>query len=470
MHAGQVATDAAVIEARRRERPLGVALAAARRQAVRVDVVLAMAVDAEVATTRERTVIAVATLARDVVVAALEREVADVVQWLHVLPRLRRVALLARGAVLTLVHRGLGVTAEAVRRARLERDRWMAVRAANLEVTTVDAEPRLRVVVEDVVAGLDVALLALGAEVALVRVVVGVAARVRALAVRRREVALRVTGLALVVLVRALERELVDRALVRLGERLVVIEAQRRPHAGRVALLALVRERSFMERVLVTLRVRAAARRDLVERRLILLLATRVALGARDVLVPLHEREPRLRTVIQRRRVLRVDLRVTGLDVAVATAEALAVVVLPIVRVLVLVAAHAVDGLALDEVLEVLEVRRTGAAVTRATRRLEVLRDEREARASAVVERRRLPLRRRVTRLTRGWITTERLEALPVLVVLRVALIARADGLRFAERLGVAVVALELVVRAEVEARALAVIEEALLRDRLDLE
>jgi len=59
----------------RRERPLRVALTTARRQAVRVDVVLAMAVDAQVAGAGERAVVAVAALARDVVVRALEGEV-----------------------------------------------------------------------------------------------------------------------------------------------------------------------------------------------------------------------------------------------------------------------------------------------------------------------------------------------------------------------------------------------------------
>src|SRR5207253_3200307 len=54
----------------------------------------------------------------------------------------------------------------------------------------------------------------------------------------------------------------------------------------------------------------------------------------------------------------------------------------------------------------------------------------------------------------------ELLEAVAVLVVLRVALLARRDRLLHAELLGVAVVALELLVRAEIEPRALAVIEE----------
>ena len=74
----QIAPDAAVIELRRRERPLRVALAALGRQRVAVHVVLAVAVQTQVAAARERTVVLVAAFAREVVVRALEREVADV--------------------------------------------------------------------------------------------------------------------------------------------------------------------------------------------------------------------------------------------------------------------------------------------------------------------------------------------------------------------------------------------------------
>src|SRR5262245_64851463 len=83
------------------------------RQRIVVDVVLAVAVDAQVAGAGERAVVLVAALARQVVVHALEREVTDVVQRLDVLPGPRRVALRAAGAVLALVDRGLGMAAEA---------------------------------------------------------------------------------------------------------------------------------------------------------------------------------------------------------------------------------------------------------------------------------------------------------------------------------------------------------------------
>src|SRR5690349_23922301 len=45
-----------------------------------VDIVLAMAIDAEIAAARERAIVAVAALAREVVVHALQGEVADVVR------------------------------------------------------------------------------------------------------------------------------------------------------------------------------------------------------------------------------------------------------------------------------------------------------------------------------------------------------------------------------------------------------
>src|SRR5262245_46425235 len=135
-----------------------------------------MAVDAHVARAGERPLVLVAALAREAVVHAAQREVADVVQRLDVLERLRGVTLLARSAVLTFVDARLGVTAEASGRARLERDRRMAVRASHFEVFAVEVERRHLVVVEEVVAGLGVAALAFVTEPALVGVVVGVTA------------------------------------------------------------------------------------------------------------------------------------------------------------------------------------------------------------------------------------------------------------------------------------------------------
>src|SRR6185503_7672218 len=188
-----------------------------------------------------------------VVVHALEREVADVVQRLDVGERSRRVALLALRAVLALVDLRLGMAAEAARRPRLERDRRMAVDAADFQVLAVEVERRLLVVVEDVVAGLDVAALALVAEPAFVRVVLGVTAFGRAVRFRRGEVALGMAVSALVLLVLAAQRPLADLALGVLRERLVVIELDG-PVARRlvtVVVVAALAERALVQRVLV---------------------------------------------------------------------------------------------------------------------------------------------------------------------------------------------------------------------------
>ena len=245
MQPRQVAAHARVIEARRRERPLRVALAALRRQRVVVDVVLPVAIDAEIAAARERPVIAMAALARDVVVRALEREVADIVEGLDVLPRARAVALLAARAVLALVNRGLGMAAEARGRSRPERDGRVAVRAPDSQVLAVEVERRHRVVVEQVVARLEVTLLALLAEPALVGVVIRMATLVRAVARRVLELAcLGMTRLARVVLVLALELEpgLAIRVLSN-----VVLELQRVPRARRVTRRALLPELALVQ-------------------------------------------------------------------------------------------------------------------------------------------------------------------------------------------------------------------------------
>src|SRR5690606_13880520 len=106
-----------------------------------------------------------------------------------------------------------------------------------------------------------------------------------------------------------------------------------------------------------------------------------------------------------------------------------------------------------------LEVRRALAAVAVPARRDLVLAGQVEAGLRVVVERGRLPHRGRVAGAA-GRRGAERLEPIAVPVVLGVALLARADRLALAERLGVAVVALELGVRAEAEPRPLGVIEE----------
>src|SRR3984885_9344235 len=126
------------------------------------------------------------------------------------------------------------------------------------------------------------------------------------------------------------------------------------------------------------------------------------------------------------------------------------------------VAAHALDSPVLvDQATEVFEVRGTGAAVARSTRRLRVLELELESGPRAVVERGRRELRaaRRVTRSAPRRIA-ELGEPSLVMVVLRVADLARRVRLRDAERLGVAVVALDVAMRGtQVELGLLGVIE-----------
>jgi hypothetical protein len=102
-------------------------------------------------------------------------------------------------------------------------------------VAAVDPELGHLVVVERVRAGLDVALLAVLTEPTLVGVVLGVAALGRARGLGGGKIALGMAGLALVVLVLALELEAIDLALMALGERLVVIEPQRVPGPGCMA-------------------------------------------------------------------------------------------------------------------------------------------------------------------------------------------------------------------------------------------
>src|SRR5262249_52807306 len=216
----------------------------------------------------------------------------------------------------------LEVAAEAVGRARLERLRRVAVAAAGDEVLAVELEARHRVVVEDVVAGLLVALLALVAEPALVGVVLGVAALGaaggRRAVVRALRVAVRAVG--------QLGVQALERPLGVLG----VIEAGRLPGAAGVAARALVAERALVQRVLV------AAHAALGRRVLVAVVA--VALRALHGLVREDERELRGGPVVELDRLL-VELELAGL-VAVLALGGLELLVLD---GLVLVAAHARD-------------------------------------------------------------------------------------------------------------------------------
>ena len=196
MHRRQATAYSRVIETRRGKRPLRMALAAAWRQRVAMDVVLAVAVDAQISRARQRPVIAMASRACQVVVATFEGEVADVVHRSDVAEGLRRVALLARSAVLAAMHIGFGMTAKAGRRPRLERHRWMTIHAANLQMLPGELEARHGVVAEDVVTGFDVTAPAFVTEPSLVRVVDRMASNGAAVGRRAGEHALGMTAVA----------------------------------------------------------------------------------------------------------------------------------------------------------------------------------------------------------------------------------------------------------------------------------
>jgi hypothetical protein len=71
-----VTANPGVVEACRCERPLGVALATARRQRIVVNIILTMTVDAHVTSALQRPIIAMAALTRNIVVRARQREIA----------------------------------------------------------------------------------------------------------------------------------------------------------------------------------------------------------------------------------------------------------------------------------------------------------------------------------------------------------------------------------------------------------
>src|SRR5664279_2171532 len=165
-------------------------------------------------------------------------------------------ALLAFGAVHPLVHRGFGMTTEAILAHRLERDRRVARRADQRLVRAVDLELRIAVVTEQDRLVDGVALLARRSERALVHVVLLVTPR---LAAGRRRVVIdarRVTRRARLDL-GVLARERVLRIFR-------VIESDRRPLARLVTARADLTERALVERVLVT-RHAALARRLLID-------------------------------------------------------------------------------------------------------------------------------------------------------------------------------------------------------------
>jgi hypothetical protein len=120
-----------------------------------MNVVLPVAVDAQVARAREATIVYVAAIAALLIMRALEIEIADIVQGDNVRETLSRMAGGAVGSELAFVDLGFRVTraaAKAVRGPRLECDTWMAISTANREVLARQLVVTLSVVIEDVLA------------------------------------------------------------------------------------------------------------------------------------------------------------------------------------------------------------------------------------------------------------------------------------------------------------------------------
>src|SRR5215470_14808747 len=105
-----------------------------------MDVILAMARDAQIARTAQLLAARVTARAVELVVRAGQREVAHVVLRAHVAERPRRVAALAAGAVAPFVDGRLGVAPEAIAAHRLERHRRMARPARQRRMLAVDLE------------------------------------------------------------------------------------------------------------------------------------------------------------------------------------------------------------------------------------------------------------------------------------------------------------------------------------------
>ena len=121
-----------------RPRALRVALAAIGPERVVVDVVVAMARDAQVARAAEQPPARVARHARHAIVRARELRRRHVVPGVDDLPVVGDVARRAQRAELPAMHVGLAVAAAALARRRLEVDRLMAVVALDLAVLALE--------------------------------------------------------------------------------------------------------------------------------------------------------------------------------------------------------------------------------------------------------------------------------------------------------------------------------------------
>tara|TARA_R110002095_G_scaffold200282_2_gene180459 strand:- start:22 stop:603 length:582 start_codon:yes stop_codon:yes gene_type:complete len=151
----EVAANLRVIKARRSKGPLVVALSALRRERICVNVVLPVAVDAQVARACETAIVDVAAIATLLIMSALKTKVANIVQSDDVRETLSCVARGAVGTKLSFVNLWLWVTCattKAVGGPRLKGDAWMAISAAHGEVLAGQLVVTLGVVIEDVLA------------------------------------------------------------------------------------------------------------------------------------------------------------------------------------------------------------------------------------------------------------------------------------------------------------------------------
>ena len=156
-----------MIELGRGKGPLIVAGAAARRERVGMDIILAVAVDAQVTGAGEAPIVNVAAVAALLIVGSLQLEVTHIVQGNDVRERVCGMASLTDGSELPLMHLGLGVartSAVAVLGSRLKGHTGVAIRATHREVLTGELVVALAIVVEDVFAGLQVTVFALFAQ------------------------------------------------------------------------------------------------------------------------------------------------------------------------------------------------------------------------------------------------------------------------------------------------------------------
>ena len=163
MQTGQVAADCRVIKTGRCKRPLRMALAAPGRQRIAVNVILSVAIDTEVARARKLPAVDMASLTREPVVGSPQRKISHVMQRLDVAKRGRIVAGFTPGSELPSVNVRFGMASSATETGcgpRFERNPRMALCASRRQMRAVQGELRLRIVVKNILSGLQMTCLA----------------------------------------------------------------------------------------------------------------------------------------------------------------------------------------------------------------------------------------------------------------------------------------------------------------------